>query len=1072
MLKTLTITLALGLLVVLTGLSFLHMSPTGTARVLALTVNALSSVNIEVVAPSINVFERTAKAQEIHVYQDDVDGPALISVIDFKAVTTLRDLLTLDLGESSLAAASVIVYVSKSDDTADPHPATWLGYTKLLPNSLHVGTLHVISQDENVWIFPVKDLTGRSTSEERFSASAQADYDGEPLNVTLDLQRPQFGAQSDVLNMRANFDAEQSKSTIAISGQIRGDGKDLLYDYDISADYKEVEDFLDGFAGVTRKIDGALTIDGKLSGNLSGFELTAKRVVLNNMPTYGIDAGGTLSHQFGSESTSINLVASAEFQSAQQAIFFTNLDVSALGRTQASVTLSGTLQVPVVDNFILSTRNSGGLAINLSGQLGTQEILDGVLSPNSKIRADISAPSLSVLDQWLGPQPTELGHWQASVLLQGTRESVRVDSIIVEIGSAQTMHVRTEGKIGHIDLSGPFSLDKVQGIEAKLNLDTRDTAIVGSWLDLPVPVDHLVTGEATLAGSGNRLQLSNGSLAVSSSDLDGTMSDISALILNQGKVTLSNASALVDVTLSDTSALSQYARGTFHSLGKVHGTGKLRQTETGIELGSIEINVEDESYQIAVDGRIENLDTITAADLNLRFSGLKTSDFLSSQLTNFNYSSDLGNLNGNMRLRWKAGEWQVSSINIANTGSEKLLLKIRGSLNNAEGLPTGDLKADIRTKNAQILSEITGLKLADSAVKVSVQTTPGKATIGIDGVVGSSAVTGTVSLAHTKKKLSALSVDLHTPHLSLADFGLQTDVNQGGNYRPSEKLDPITGRNNLELLLSKAPPFDTDIAITVDGLSGENTRIKKLDLHIVGEDNRYTLRVFDVNYETGHVEIRGIIDLNPEPIAVSLAGLGFAIPLDSLRRDLAIEANVLGTLTFRGGLTARGTLQEELTSSMNGSFALALENAVLQGAAYDLLATNTLEWIYSGAALDTSTEIDCTMASFLIVNGVATTEDLFLDTKHMLANGKGKLDFVKRDLDIRITPRSKSRTFNIPSSVRLKGKMSAPKTVLSPVAATANASTEAIMLVPNLVMKMFGVKKGAKKRTDPCLPKA
>ena len=220
------------------------------------------------------------------------------------------------------------------------------------------------------------------------------------------------------------------------------------------------------------------------------------------------------------------------------------------------------------------------------------------------------------------------------------------------------------------------------------------------------------------------------------------------------------------------------------------------------------------------------------------------------------------------------------------------------------------------------------------------------------------------------------------------------------------------------------------------------------------------------------MEIRGIVDLNPNPIAVSLAGLGFSVPLDSLRRDLAVETNVRGTLTFRGGVTARGTQREDLIRSIDGSLALALEDAVIQGAAYDLLATNTLEWIYSGAALEDSTEIDCTMASFTIVDGIATTSDLYLDTKHMIASGEGQLDFVKRYMDISITPRSKSRTFNIPSSVRMRGKMSAPKTILSPVAATANASTEAIMLVPNLVMKMFGVKKGAQKRTDPCLPKA
>ncbi|MEP0202589.1 MAG: AsmA-like C-terminal region-containing protein [Halioglobus sp.] len=1072
MLKSLLVVVAAVLLTLLLALSMLHLSPERSIRAIERAVNALTNLNVELVEPSINVFERTANAEEIHLYQDGTRGPALISIIDFSAITTLGDLFTLDLDETTLTAASVIVYISKSDDTADPQPATWLGYTKLLPASLTIGTLHLISQDENVWIFPVKDLTGVHTSEQLFNASAQADYDGEPLNISLNIQRPQDGASSDSLKMSAKFDAARSKSTVSIGGEVKGDDKDFQYDYDISADYKKVEDFLSGFSGVTQILDGALTIEGKLTGNLSGFELTAKQIVLDNMPAYGLEAGGKLSHQFGTEETAIKLVASGEFESAQQAIFFTDLDLSALGKTQASITLSGTLQVPVVDNFVLRSKNNDGLAINLSGQLGTKEVLDGVLSPNSKIRADISAPSLSVLDKWLGPQPVELGHWQASALLQGSRDAVRVDSIILEIGDSRTMHVRARGSIERVDLAPPFSLKKIQNIAAKLSLDTKDSAIVGTWLDLPVPNSHLVYGEADISGSGDQLLVSNGTLSVSSSDLEGKVSDISALITSEESVALRNAQGLLNVTLSDTSALSQYAEGAFNSLGKVQGTGELKQTDTGFELNSVKVNVEDEDYQISLDGHIENLNAVSGADFNLRFAGLKTSDFVSSQISNYSYSRDLGKLEGSMRLQWQADEWQVSNLSVANKGNESLILNIRGSLNNAEGLPRGDLQADIRTKDASVISEITGLKLADTSATITVKTSPGKALVDVDGVVGSSTIKGSVSLAYAEKKLKSLGLDITIPHLSLTDFGLQTDVGKGGDYRPGEKLDPITKDRNLESLLTKAPRIDTDIAIEIGGLSGEFTRIKELDLHVVGKDKSYTLRKFDVIYETGHMEVRGIIDLNPDPIAVSLAGLGFTVPMDKLRRDLAIETSVLGDLTFRGGITARGNRQEELVQSMNGSLALALEDAVLQGAAYDLLATNTLEWIYSGAALKDSTEIDCTMASFSIVDGVASTNDLFLETKHMIAKGDGDLDFVKRHIDISITPRSKSRAFNIPSSVRIRGEMSKPKTILSPVAATANASTEAIMLVPNLVLKMFGVKKGARKRTDPCLPKA
>jgi hypothetical protein len=87
----------------------------------------------------------------------------------------------------------------------------------------------------------------------------------------------------------------------------------------------------------------------------------------------------------------------------------------------------------------------------------------------------------------------------------------------------------------------------------------------------------------------------------------------------------------------------------------------------------------------------------------------------------------------------------------------------------------------------------------------------------------------------------------------------------------------------------------------------------------------------------------------------------------------------------------------------------------------------------------------------------------------MLATGDAMFDLVRKKLDMTITPVSRTRSIQIPSSIRLKGDMSNPKATISPVSAAADASAQALMLIPKLAMKIFGISREASdKGIRPC----
>lgn len=256
--------------------------------------------------------------------------------------------------------------------------------------------------------------------------------------------------------------------------------------------------------------------------------------------------------------------------------------------------------------------------------------------------------------------------------------------------------------------------------------------------------------------------------------------------------------------------------------------------------------------------------------------------------------------------------------------------------------------------------------------------------------------------------------------------------------------------------------------MSIGGISGDNTHIDSLAIRVTGIDHRYTLENFSAVYGNALAEIRGIVDLSAEPAAISLAGNAAALPLSAILTDAGVNTNVSGKLTLLGGVTLVGDSPKELLGNLNGSMAMALEDAVIEGAAYDLLATDLLAWIYSGALNEKSTFIDCTMAKFDFRQGVATSDSLYVESAKMIATGKAKFDLVNQQMDLRITPLSKSRTLQVPSEVRLKGAMSNPEAIVSPVNAMADAATAALTLIPDLTMKLFGFNKSSSKQQRPC----
>jgi hypothetical protein len=1037
------------------------------AAAVEITVERLSSLDLELVKPSFDLLGGKVTAEQIHLYQDDTSGPALISVLNFKADIEFSNLVARNLSSTNLSADAVMIYTSSTDSAEDPTPIDWLEYVRWLPKEMTIGTVHLVSNEENVWIFPLKNVIGQRTKQQTFRISAAADYEGEALQLDLSLLGLRNEKRFTGVELSGEIVAPDSGSRVNLYGEVQASHEDFSYDLAIEADYKHIEDFLDGFESAAQLLDGSLTLKGQLSGNLDGYTISAEQVIIDNMPAYGFEASGQLV-QMRDQDAQISLIAAGELASTARLTAIAGVDFSPLGSAQANVVLSGTLSRPRVEEFILITRNNEGLAINMSGQLSFGELMDGSAEQGNEITIDASGPSLASVEQWIGKQPFETGPWFSSSRISGTREGVILEDLIVEFGTPDTIRFRAEGNVDRIDPRQPFTLAKVTGIDLEMTAATDDTAILREWFELEIPSYHSAKASAIIRGSGDDIMVSSGLIDVESSDLEAKISNIGMRVTGIETLDFSEFGAQLTIELSDTSALSQYLQREFMSLGPISATSTVVQRGDDYALESFKAQVTSEDLNIELEGSIEHLVTLKGTRLDMDFSGLDTRATLATLLDDFSYPSYLGSLTGSFKLINPDGKWSLADLVADNTGSDRIALTLKGEINDITGFTTGNLDSQFEVRDREVLRSVSGFAIEPTKGALTVKTSPGLIDIDTSLLVGQTDISSEARVSHDRTKITGLIAKTSTPKLLLKDLGLQADTQSSAGYSPAERLDPIAQDRKPRRLLERTPAFPTDLELDIGSIRGENIAIDRLQIHTTGENGRYTLRKFNLDYAEGKAEVRGIIDLNPQPIAVSLAGQGIALPLNKLSTDLGMDTDIEGILSFRGGIVARGIEREELLSSLDGSLAVALQDAEIEGAAYDLLATSVLEWVYSGAAMETSTHIDCTMGQFSIKSGVARSDNLFIETKRMVATGTAKVDLPRQRLDITIEPLSKSRRLQIPSSVTLRGDFDNPKVITSPITATANAYAEALMLIPSLTLKMFGIERSNTQETRPC----
>lgn len=1032
-------------------------------------VARFTPLRLELSGLELDIGQRQLRFAELHLYQRDATGPALVTVLEFSGHSALTDLWRDGLAHTDIAASSVVVYVAADDNAEDPSPEQWLQYLRFLPREVRIGSVHLINKDRDARIFPLHALYGRRSQDQQFRVTAQGIYEGEPLDVELAIAALDRSSYLAGVDLKATLTAPANDSTARLEGQFRADSDDIHYNFSVDASFEDVGHLLRAFEQAP-PLAGALSLQGRISGSSQGFALTDAAFELDNRPAYRFEASGDLQGDVGAD-PALSLIASGEMDSMDYFLRWLDLDLSPLGSVRASIALSGSLGATEVDQLTVVTQSGEGLWITLNGSSGPGSLFSTRLPKDSDFTVHLNAPALAVLNPWLSqPASIDPGPWQLSARLLEDDGTLKVEDIKGRLGQADTDLLQFSGQIATVNLETLSELATVRGIELQLKAGSTDLARPASWFELTLPPGLALEASAGLVGNGAQLEVVRGNASLRAAGITLTGSGFSASLPQAEGFHPQQGKGQLQLTMATTSALGPYLEQEIPALGAVRASARLQQRGQRLDLLALEAQLAGEFGKLAASGSIRDLAGDPQLELAGEIGGLDAEGLGWTVLGHDDSERRLPSLSGEFALaaRPSSNTLTLSSLQLASSPQDPLQLALRASATVASDGFKGALQADYASDDTALLERLSGLRLAPINGSLTLTADQHHAELEIGSSIGATELALTAQLDHTGGAIDSLSVSLESPLVQLMDLGLQAETDNEQGYKPAQRLEPVAERSSLQRALEEAPRFPLELRVALGGLRGEQSSFDDIRIHITGEQSQYVLREFDFSYAGALAEIRGIVDISLSPPGLSVAGQASSIPLNTLSQDLGLERDISGSLNVRGGLSAQGITTAELLAHLNGSMGVALEDATVEGAAYDVLATGLLTWLFSGAALEKSTDIDCTMARFTVADGIARSDDIYVESSRMIATGQGEFDLPQQQMQMTLTPRSRSRAIQIPSKITLRGAMASPRVTVSPITTTLNVYTEVMLFLPRMIMKLFGIDGDKNKSGRTC----
>jgi hypothetical protein len=595
-----------------------------------------------------------------------------------------------------------------------------------------------------------------------------------------------------------------------------------------------------------------------------------------------------------------------------------------------------------------------------------------------------------------------------------------------------------------------------------------------------LPEFREIDGGFQLAGTTKALSLSDVRLVAQGPD--GLVAEVAgragSLSLSEGLATR-NLALQLTARWPDSQGIAKLVSTDLPELGAIEAHAILQDRDQTFALNDISaVAGPTEQPRLSITGHIADLPALRQVELTGNFD-VPTSILL--QKVAAIQQVGLGEVHGSFDLSDKDGSLGLEALSAELEDTTLLSLSIRGLFDDIERSDELWVEATLTVPDVSQL----GRELGVDAEQIGSLTFRGEVTGSDESFraqgearVGETDLIGQLSGTMNGER-PALRAEIYSPLFRFADLGLvpraddPTELVPSVPEPPAEKDEPAD-----ELVFGEAPiafelltTFDLDLDVMLDDIEGVRLDIDTAEARVDLVDGLLLVEPLSFVFVGGRLDLTLQVDASQDIPTLRLGLAADDVDLGDFLLQTDVEVPLDGELDLLVDLSASGRSPRALASSLAGKFDLAIERGHVRTSLLRLTTTNPVSWLFTEAARQGYSELNCSILRFDVQDGVAESEVVLLDTPNVLALGDGRIDLRNEMIDIDVRPRAKRRRLIAMSTpFAIRGPLRGPSVEISTGGATVRSAGEVLLSPLNLLGSLLPfVSDRGRDEDNPCL---
>jgi uncharacterized protein involved in outer membrane biogenesis len=236
-------------------------------------------------------------------------------------------------------------------------------------------------------------------------------------------------------------------------------------------------------------------------------------------------------------------------------------------------------------------------------------------------------------------------------------------------------------------------------------------------------------------------------------------------------------------------------------------------------------------------------------------------------------------------------------------------------------------------------------------------------------------------------------------------------------------------------------------------------------------DGLLTVEPLQFNFVGSSVTMRFSVDARSPDAKIRYLATIDDLDLGDLLGQLDANVPVDGELDMVVNVQAEGDTPHALAKSLHGEVDLAIQRGHIRSRAFAFTALDLGSWLFAKSTRRGYSELNCFVLRFDVVDGIADTETLFLDTDNVQLFGDGDISLGPETIHIEMDPQPKTRRIaTLTTGFTIDGPLASPNVQVSAGGAAIRTIGEIVLTPINLLGRLLPfVNDSGADEDNPCV---